>query len=430
MDREKVILINEQPFYAYMLQQCVLIWTEQVQTAGVRINQKGQVELAVSKKYFYGLPERNRVGLLMHEMLHLMMDHFTRGKGLQPRLANVAMDIAINQFIPSDMVHEAWLTPDKFDFEPNRAFEVYYLELIDQQNKLQEKIQKALNQDNHDWQDQGTSSSPVDGAPDANKTHSDSQPGKGKDGDKDNDVQSTKGSGSEQEQSKGDGQNDQSPKGGELTEELKKAVIEGLVRKAMAESEKSKPGSTPMHIRHLVDQIFAPPKVRWERELRNYAGRAISKQYEPTRNRANRRLGFMAEGKKYQYTPRIILAFDESGSVSDEMRGRLISEARGIFKHVSDKVEVLFFDTQIAHVEKLDSLKTMPPRRACGGTSFQCVIDYANATKQRADLVIICTDADAPCPTKPRFPVVWAIAGRSSGEHLFGKKIYIDELDR
>ena len=63
-----------------------------------------------------------------HEALHLTLDHFKRGAGLEPSRANLAMDLAIN-----DMLLAANFEPPPgrpfakdFGFPPGLSFEQYY----------------------------------------------------------------------------------------------------------------------------------------------------------------------------------------------------------------------------------------------------------------------------------------------------------------
>jgi predicted metal-dependent peptidase len=214
-------------------------------------------------------------------------------------------------------------------------------------------------------------------------------------------------------------------KSGQISEELKKMAYDGAIQQALSEA-RSQPGSIPQHIIQAMEERFKPPKVNWQRELRDYVGKKQSQLIESTRSRLNRRLGLVAPGQRKLYSPEILIAIDSSGSVSNQMFCSFMCELRGILKGQEDKVEVFFFDSEVVPNKlKLSDLKVMPKRPAMGGTDFQKAIDYANSVKP--DLLIVFTDGDASDPKKACCSLLWALIGQNEGKHLTtGKKIKID----
>ena len=168
IEHARVILNTEQHLYSAMLQNCRLCLTTRVPTAGVRISGSGQVELSINPNFWNSLEGYEGVGLLMHEMLHILYEHLTWGATLDQKIANYAMDITINQFIPKHWLPKGGLLPqmkypDKlrvrpqgakkgeyveiphpkagqfiWNFEQGRSFPIYYAELI----KLREERKK------------------------------------------------------------------------------------------------------------------------------------------------------------------------------------------------------------------------------------------------------------------------------------------------
>ena len=69
MEKARLRLINEQPFYALFLNKCRVVWNERVGTAGVRLNRRAEVELHVCRAYFDSMDVKRQVGILIHEML-------------------------------------------------------------------------------------------------------------------------------------------------------------------------------------------------------------------------------------------------------------------------------------------------------------------------------------------------------------------------
>ena len=126
MDKSISILLSYQPFMACLVQRCKLRWTDKVPTAGVRIMPAGVIELLVNPEFFYLQSEAARVGLMWHEMYHLIAGHIEGSYGLDPHQANVAMDESINQLIPQRFLPKRAILPEYFRHEKNKGFEFYY----------------------------------------------------------------------------------------------------------------------------------------------------------------------------------------------------------------------------------------------------------------------------------------------------------------
>jgi hypothetical protein len=175
IERARLILNTEQHLYSALLQNC----RQAISTAGVRISGTGQVELSINQKFWDSLEGYQGVGLLMHEMLHILYEHLTWGKLLDQRIANFAMDITINQFIPKHWLPRGALLPEMkypdkikvqvsggenaefveldhpkagqhiWNFESGKNFLVYYSALIklrDERRKEQKEKNEKKNQ--------------------------------------------------------------------------------------------------------------------------------------------------------------------------------------------------------------------------------------------------------------------------------------------
>lgn len=377
----RIQLVSAQPFYGAVLQNCLFSWDERVGTAGVGVDNKGRVNLIISPKFWETLSEEHRVGLLMHEMLHLLMDHVSgasRGEGLDKNIANIAMDIAINQFIPSDLLPLGALLPGKYDLASGLSFEEYYLELLNRKNPPQDK-----SLDNHSY------------------TIGDNSEGQGQ----------SAGQGQGQE-SKG-----QSAGQGALSAEIQRAAVQAVIGNAI---QSVGAGNIPNHVKSILPDANAiNSKIRWTNFLRKYMGRYLSNEVQSTRNKPNRRLGFQAQGTKRDDAPKAMFGFDESGSMSDSDLQSVANEARHILKALSEKTEVVHFDTKIAHIEKLSKITTIT-RHAQGGTDFTPLVEYANS--KGVDLLVILSDGDGPMRVKPNMPIIWIMPGQFEIKHK-GEKI-------
>lgn len=185
------------------------------------------------------------------------------------------------------------------------------------------------------------------------------------------------------------------------------------------------PDSIPNNIKEMLNETLKAPRINWEKILRQFIGRKMSFDKAATRKRPNRRLGLKSPGKTHKMGPRTLFAVDCSGSVRDEEYLKIMAEIVGAAKHYPDKVDTIFFDTELSELSKLGAVKKIPRRPFQGGTDFQPVIDFA--IEYKPDLLIILTDGAAPTPTKPNCPVLWVIIGGSDNPKLYGQRIVVDD---
>jgi predicted metal-dependent peptidase len=380
IEQARIILLQESYFYATLLQNCRFTWDDKAtKTAFVGITPSAEIVFVASKAYWNRLPGLKRVGLLLHELLHLLNDHLVRGKDFLPlNIANFAADAAINQYMPEPWLFENWITPSRLNLPNGLSFERYFELLLKDPDKAKD-FELA---DSHEfffkiYDPDGKGESNV--LSDANV-------------------------------------------------DIAKTALDDLIIRSYNEAKSKRPGLLDSHIEEAVSSRFTPAKVNWRHELKNKMGSVISREIKQTYSRINRRYGMPYPGRKKTYSPKVLLAFDESGSVSDNVRSALLSEVKDILPNCSDRTELFFFDTKVC-VEKMyiDRLSVMPTRKARGGTSFNAAVEYAN--EQRPDLLIICTDGeDKLTIPKPSYEIIWVICGTKKCENLPGKKIYIDDV--
>lgn len=351
-----------------MLNQCIFRWTNTIPTACIGLNGAGNPVLMINKEFFSNLSEQHRVGLLQHEILHLAQGHLFRGKDLNHQVANQAMDIAINQYINSDYLPTGGLMPAMFNLPTGKSFEYYYVELMKNAPNPNSPM------DQHNWEEL-----------------------------LDKVGESTDG----------------------LSEDMQKQAAKNIIEVAVKEAEATIPRCTPISVLEAIKTEYNPSKTSWKTLLRRYVGKHYSEEREASRSRPNRRMGLMSPGSKRMDAPKLMIAIDQSGSVSNEMISQFMNEIHWMLNSVKDKVEVVYFDTKIHHSVTLDKLSDVNKQRyANGGTNFDCIVDYAN--NKRPDLVIILTDGEADAPKEHKFPILWGIVGELKiTEHLKGRVIRI-----
>lgn len=175
--------------------------------------------------------------------------------------------------------------------------------------------------------------------------------------------------------------------------------------------------------RHLKDQILASlnAKIDYRKVLKNFRTSILSEKKHLTRFKPSRRFGFEYMGSKREFTTKLLLAIDTSGSISNQNLKNFYGVINKFFKYGIEFIDVLNFDCELqgepVSFKKRQTSFTISGR---GGTDFQPVFDYAKDHPEY-DGVIILTDGYADHPqkkpgTKARF--VWVLTSEAEyNEH-------------
>ncbi len=175
-------------------------------------------------------------------------------------------------------------------------------------------------------------------------------------------------------------------------------------------------GSLPGHLR---EQILAnrKPRLDYRSVLRLFHQTVLAQKRRLSRMKYNRRYGFLYMGSRYDFTTRLLVAVDVSGSMSKAEIGLGFSLVNRFFYYGIEQIDVIAFDAQIqgalATLKRARREVTITGR---GGTNFDAVIAYIDQ-HPHYDGVIIITDGDAPRPRRPRqrrIPLLWVFIDESS----------------
>lgn len=306
--------------------------------------------------------------VLKHEALHVLLHHISRNQYFNYNMKgyNYAADMAINCHIEG--LPEGALYPKNFQLPDNESSEWYYEKL---KKEEEEKGEGALE-------------------------------GKGE-------------------------LVDDHEMWGECDDDIIKEKVRNIAEQAIKSQEAKGWGDISGN---LAQQIIAANKsvVNWKREARYFINQIIMMGRKSTRMRPNRRFGYKNPGSKRDYTSKILVAIDTSGSVSDQELEYFLQELNGMISHV--KVDLLQFDHEIKgdpkpfekKVKKLGIVGR-------GGTSVDPVLRMADEKKY--DGLIIMTDGGfAVGVPKPKCRVMWCgvKANEKYFDHInFGKKVMIEQ---
>tara|TARA_Y100000361_G_scaffold152957_1_gene173601 strand:+ start:1218 stop:2378 length:1161 start_codon:yes stop_codon:yes gene_type:complete len=377
--RASKTLMFSEPFYGLFLVGLNKKYRKDLPTAGVSKNGIG-IQLAINPEFFEGLPEKHRIGLLKHELLHVSFGHLVmRDKFKCPKLFNIAADLEINQYINSDYLPEGGITMEMFaDLNLNsRAGTTYYYEKLEeaQQEGNCPNLENILNQmdgnsiyDHQTWDEFE-----------------------------------------------------------ELSEADKKLIQKQIEHqlKETADATEKRQGHIPGELAELIQRlrVVEPPAFPWKQYLRRFVGNSSISYTKKLRRKYNKR--YTANpGLKIKFKNHICVGVDTSGSVSNSELKEFMNELCHMHK-TGHQITVVQCDTQINSIEIFNPKKDWEIKGR-GGTDFQPVIDHYNEKKEYTALIYL-TDGEAYTPDNCPKNALWVHSSRCNiNEDLPGQKIQIN----
>lgn len=187
-----------------------------------------------------------------------------------------------------------------------------------------------------------------------------------------------------------------------------KAIIEKAVRHADSQDGW---GNIPAELRDEIRRSVSTI-INWRAVLRQFVGSLVRGQRTTTIKRINKRYPYIHPGVKRGYTAKLIIAIDESGSVSDEMLNMFFSELDTLTRKVD--ITLLHFDCHCTVKDLYEWRKGTRPklnRVRGGGTDFNAPTNFVNDPKNRGrwDGLLIMTDGQAPAPGPSRIKRGWVL---------------------
>jgi predicted metal-dependent peptidase len=379
-------LMLKEPYYGFFLIMLNKLWdSKRVPTAGVSKNGINY-QLAINPEFWESLSEEHRLGLLKHELLHIAFGHLTTFfKFTNKRLANVAMDMEINQYIDKQYLPDGGIDIDNYtDIQLDRKAGARYY--YDKLKQLQDEKDKN-----------GTSGS------DAMDELLDN-------------IES--------------GNIPDHPTWEEFEDlsEAEQKLIEKQLQKVLSDAKEQtlkKRGNVPGEIEGvIIIEEVVKPKFNWRGYIRRFTGVSTKVFTKKIRRKENRR--FEANpGLKVKMRQHMLLAIDTSGSVSDAELQEFMSEIYHIYKCGVD-ITVIQCDTMIRSVEPYKGKFEMAVQGR-GGTEFDPVLEYFNANLKKYTSLVYFTDGECSYSVKPRGNTLWVLSERSyMNEDLPGKVIKLE----
>lgn len=420
-------LMLKEPYYGFFLIMLNKLWDKRrVPTAGVSKNGINY-QLTINDDFWEGLTELQRLGLIKHELLHIAFGHLTTFfKFSDKKLANVAMDMEINQYIDSSWLPGGEYTKEEFD-EIKDAIKLEIAAARERDAPIEEL--KAI-----------SNKLPARGIliGDYSDMNLDMRAGCRYYYDKLKEAQDKKNQdgtcGDEAMDSLLDDiDNGQVPDHStwedfeDLTEAEQK-LIEKQLQKVLSDAKEQtekKRGTVPGEIDGLIIvEEIKPAKFDWRGYLRRFTGISTHVFTKKIRRKENRRFD-ANPGLKIKMKQHMLLAIDTSGSVSDSELIEFMGEIQHIYK-AGVEITIIQCDTQIKSIEPYKG-KNQIEVKGRGGTEFDPVLEYYNANTKKYTSLVYFTDGECNADVKPRGNVLWVLSERSSMNNgLPGKVIKLE----
>lgn len=363
MTKAKIQLILDYPFYASLVLSMQFIEDNSIPTACT----DGKC-IKYNSKFMESLGINEVIGVLVHEVMHVVNLHHLRRGSRDPKKFNVAADYAIN-----------WIINQSNIVLPKDA-------LLDSKyaNKSAEEIYSSIPDDEFQSTLKSLGIS-----------------GKG--------VPST-----------GEFEDSNVTTESELQEETQRVKM--MISSAAHTAKQS--GKLPAGLDRLIEDLIVP-KVNWREVLARFITEKTTEDY--TWTKPNRRYAsvYLPSLENTDTISRIVLIVDTSGSINSKELNEFASEIDSIKSMVSKEVLVIYVDSKVNAVESFepdDELKINP--KGGGGTSFRPGFKYIEEQDIEANCVIYFTDGYCDdYPTEPSVDVLWAVYNNKNFKPKFGETI-------
>src|SRR5512143_4153364 len=325
-------------------------------------------------------------GVFLHENLHCALNHVGRRQWRDHALWNEACDYAINPLVLSIFSLPKCALVDK-RFDGMRAERIY--DILEKERK-------------------GGKRPPGDNPTKAPPGNGPVQPGSN-DGEDDGEGEAPT---NKPENKKPDKTPASGPMREPSPEEMEKAKEEWrrVVKRATDKAEKA--GNLPGAVRKVIEEIFPSEKLDWRR-LTDDMARDAREEVNSSWTRPNRRwLGsdIVLPGQELNKVFRLVVCFDCSGSISDEVSREMKAEAINLLEQkLATHITLIATDTEgcnEADVSSVDEISKYEIRRG-GGTQFDEAMKRVAQIEDAMGCIFLTDMETMSFGEDPGIPVVW-----------------------
>ena len=376
--RVAVLTRSEFVFYAAILTKLHIEYDESIKTAAT-----DGVRLIISPSFIMGLSHRQRVFLLMHELMHVIYKHVERLNNRDNKMWNVAADYVINGFLDTkgfDVIPSA-LLDHQYD---NMTADEVYLKLMDKKNN--------------------------DPSYDPSPDHPDLLPAN----------------------SRSDNQGNKQDANTAVSDHVDKLIGEAMVQASMSDDAAKAMANIPGAIQRYYHELMNP-SVDWRTALARFLHGTAKTDYSWKRpSRRGLAMDMYLPSLHGESMDCIDFAIDTSGSVSENDFRKFITEIHEVFTTFNpENIGIIQFDTVIQDNRRVCSLEDFNSIefKGGGGTIIAPVMKAFAESEGRALVVLTDGYFSHSAELDPGKPVIWAIYDNPNFVPAFGDVIHFNKDD-
>ena len=392
-------------------------------------------------------------GVLVHEALHIIRDHYARGVRLKyaEDLWNISADCAINDDLVAARLKlpETACHPATFKLPTGQTEEFYYEELLRKAKQCptcsaQSRQGQGSGQENGQGQTQGQTKGKGQKKKSKNSSKQPPCP-RCSSPDEPTTTGGWCGSGAGRPvPGEPIDEVDEQAKGGRSEAELN--ALRRRVAEDIQQATSKQPGTVPAGLARWANDYAKPAKINWRAKLARLTRNAMG--YRPGAvdfryHRPSRRQAAFGYGLGHPILPALVrpvpkcaIAVDTSGSMSGADLAVAIRESLGILQAVGAQVTFLSCDTKVSAVREVHTAKAMMATlQGGGGTSFLPIFEAVSKVRPLPEILIVATDGWGPAPRLPLRGVhtIWLLIGKNSRRPMFpenswGAMVQVDDL--
>ncbi len=406
--RARCKLLTLNPWYGTMASMFRWKPVESVPTIGVRVVDGGYVDCAYNPEFCDKLSVEEMMGVVQHEIEHIVRLHCVRTGSRDPKLWNIATDMTINgkesqphiSNLPNSDECKGIYYPEAWPGGNAGSVGLTSEEIFDRLTKTRIRHKGAAK-----------------GMASGQCPNGCSRPGDG------DDLISGPADATEEITVHGGFDDHDVWQGSTVGEDEARQVIKDMIRQTGL-----KAGNAPGH---LTDAISAleDPVINWKYELRQFMGRAIGGRRSTWSRQNRKRQAFGVKGKSNHASVKLTIGVDTSGSVSDKLLRQFFTELEMMSQKF--KITLVQFDHgyQCHDIYHRGDWKTLEVKGR-GGTSF---IEFFKAIEEKhlvGKVNLVLTDGEACHGEERPYPVMWVIMPHRRKEDVlppWGHAIFIEK---
>jgi predicted metal-dependent peptidase len=369
MNMKDVILklLIEQPLYGFVAASVQTMATDKIKS--IKMASLPELIIYYNPVWFEQLTLKHKLGVVLHELLHVILLHQYRRGNRQIIPWSVACDMAVNEMLPMEYLEPEAVTVVKIcdklklRLERERDAEYYY----DKIAELEELIGLTYMEAESFLISVGESILKVQ----------------------------------------------------KISEETASKAEVNALKSNLAQALSDSKFDTEIFgsMDEQIEAVYQDFYMDW---------RVILKRFVTGRGKMITRKSYKRQSRRYEELPgtkrsigvNALIAIDESGSISDALVNEFYQELREINKITGTNMMVTRFDTECSAPVPLSTFIVADKRVKRGGTDFRPIFKLAD--EQKIPLVIIFTDGDGEAPNSVNQNTLWVLTRNGKKPADFG----------